>query len=214
MANILIKDFYFLYNYYKMGTQTITKPECQTCGHKVSTSGVRLSSIEFRRKINSMKTIEELVECKNYLAQFVKSRFRLKECVAEFLKRLEDQFIINDSNIDAIKTWILDYKDNPDDCRESKRMLLGKDPESPLYDFLRLNYTEIDETFHEFYDNYAQNVDNPLNKNHVSRALNALGIKPVMKKIKSEDKTKCVMVINIKSTELSELLKKNGFYKH
>ena len=58
-----------------METQTINKPECQTCGRKVPTSGARLSSIEFRRKINSMKTIEELAECKDYFAQFVKSRF-------------------------------------------------------------------------------------------------------------------------------------------
>ena len=195
-----------------METQTINKPECQTCGRKVPTSGARLSSIEFRRKINSMKSIEELAECKDYFAQFVKSRFRLKECVAEFLRRLEDQFFINDSNMDAIKTWILDYKDNSEP--ESKGMLLGKDPESPLYDFLRLNYTEIDETFQEFYDNYAQNVDNPLNKNHVSRALNALGIKPIMKKIKSEDKTKCVIVIYKTPTELSEILRKNGYYGH
>jgi hypothetical protein len=193
-----------------METQTITsKPECKTCGRKVSTAGGRLSSIEFRRKINSIKTIEEFTDCKDYLAQFVKSRFRTKECVDDFLKRLEDQFIINDSNINAIKTWLFTYRDNSDP--ESKGMLLGKDPESPLYDFIRLNYSEIDESFHDFYDSYSHNIDKPLHKNHVSRALNALGMKTVMKKIKLEDRPKCIIAIHISKEELSEILKKNGY---
>ena len=50
-----------------MSTQDITKPNCQSCGRKVPTSGAKLSSIEFHRKINSINTIEELVDCKNYL---------------------------------------------------------------------------------------------------------------------------------------------------
>ena len=202
-----------------MSTQDITKPECQTCGRKVPTSGARLSSIEFRRKINSIKTIEELTACKDYFAQFVKSRFWLKECVSEFLRGLEDQIFINDSNIGAIKIWILNYKDNSEP--ESKGMLLGKDPESPLYEFLRLQYSEINETFNEFYEYYAQNIDNPLNKNHVSRALNALGLKSIMKKIrlakdaKAEDagafKPKCVMALHATKEELSDILRKNGY---
>ena len=50
-----------------METQINTKPECQTCGRKVPTSGVRLSSIEFRRKVNNIKNMEELITLGNFL---------------------------------------------------------------------------------------------------------------------------------------------------
>jgi len=186
-----------------MSTQDTTKPNCQSCGRKIPTSGGKLSSIEFRRKIHSIKSMEELVDCKNYLTQFVKSRFRLKESVDEFLSGLDDQIIAND--IDATKTWILAYYEP-----YTERVLLGKDLESPVYEFLCSNYSEIDETFHDFYDNYCQSIDNPLNRNHVSRALNALGIKPIMKKIKFEGKNKCAMVLYATQEELSEIFRKNG----
>lgn len=188
-----------------MSTQDITKPECQSCGRKVSTSGARLSSIEFCRKINSIKTMEELIDCKDYLTQFVKSRFRLKKYVDTFLERLEEQ--ISD-DIDAIKTWILVYRDNTD--WGSEIPLLGNDPESPVYDFLYSNYPEIDDTFCDFYNNYSQWTDKPLNRNHVSWALNALGIKPIMKKIKFEGRNKCAMVLYATQEDLSEIFIKNG----
>lgn len=192
-----------------MSTQDITKPNCQSCGRKVPTSGAKLSSIEFRRKINSIKTMEELIDCKDYLAQFVKSRFRLREYVNEFLRRLEVQINTFDSNIDDIKTWILKYENISDPGLE--KMLLGKDPESPVYEFLCANYSGIDDTFHDFYDNYCQFTENPLNRNHVSRALNALGLKSIMKKIKFEGKNKCAMVLYATTEELSEILRKNGY---
>ena len=188
-----------------METQINTKPKCQTCGRKVPTSGVRLSSIEFRRKVNNIKNMEELTSSKDYLVQFVKSRFQLKEYVSEFLRRLEE--IIDDLDISDIKTWILEYED------ESKGILLGKDPESPLYSFLCLNYSNLADTFHDFYNNYTSNVNDSLNKNHVSRALNALGIKSRMKKIKKDDKIKCVMTLYATKEELSDILRKNGYYK-
>ena len=68
-----------------------TKPKCQTCGRKIPTSGSRLSSIGFRRKVNSITTLDDLINSKEYLAQFVKSRFHLKEYVDKFLARLEEE---------------------------------------------------------------------------------------------------------------------------
>ena len=163
-----------------------TKPKCQTCGRKIPTSGSRLSSIGFRRRVNGITTLDDLINSKEYLAQFVKSRFHLKEYVDKFLARLEEIDCIDPENpaddISNIKTWILKYYDDTDP--ERKGFLLGKDPESPLYEFLRTEYPEINEPFQEFYEYYAQNVDNPLNKNYVSRALTALGLKTAMKKIK------------------------------
>lgn len=189
-----------------MSTQDITKPNCQSCGRKVPTSGTRLSSIEFRRKINSIKTMEELIDCKDYLAQFAKSRFRFQKYVDAFLRGLEDQ--ISTDNVDAIKIWILVYKDT---LEQNGKMLLGNDqPESHVYEFLCSNYSEIDETFHDFYDTYSHFLDKPLTRNHVSRALNALGIKPIMKKIKFEGRNKCAMVLYADNGSLSEIFIKNG----
>ena len=49
------------------------KPKCQTCGCKIPTSGSRLSSIRFRHRINGITTLDDLINSKKYLAQFVKS---------------------------------------------------------------------------------------------------------------------------------------------
>src|SRR5437764_13836534 len=72
-----------------------TKPKCQTCGRKIPTSGSRLSSIGFRRRVNGITTLDDLINSKEYLAQFVKSRFQLKEYVDKFLTRLEEIDCIN-----------------------------------------------------------------------------------------------------------------------
>ena len=197
-----------------------TKPKCQTCRCKIPTSGLRLSSIEFRRRVNGITTLDDLINSKEYLTQFVKSRFHLKEYVDKFLARLEEIDCIDPENpgdnIPNIKTWILKYYDDTDP--EHKGFLLGKDPESPLYEFLRTEYSEINEPFQEFYEYYTQNVDNPLNKNYVSRALTALGLKTAMKKIKQNQdgesigrKQKCTMMLLATKDELSEIFRKNGY---
>ena len=95
-----------------------TKPKCQTCGRKIPTSGSRLSSIGFRRRVNGITTLDDLINSKKYLAQFVKSRFQLKEYVDKFLARLEEIDCIDPENpaddIPNIKTWILKYYDDTD----------------------------------------------------------------------------------------------------
>jgi hypothetical protein len=184
-------------------------------------TGVKLSSINFRRKIHSIKTIEEFINSTDYIAQFVRNRFRCnKEAVDFFLEKLAFQFTFNTTNIDAIKIWILNYTYN-------LQPLLGKDPESPLYEYIystfrapqRDNGKAINISFNDFYQNYSANVSHPLNKNHVSRALNALGINPVMKKLKISgppglpgcDRKKSTMMIQVTDSALSDILKKNGF---
>src|SRR5207248_11037182 len=96
-----------------------------------------------------------------------KSRFHLKEYVDKFLARIKEEIDCIDPedlgvDISNIKTWILKYYDDTDP--ECKGFLLGKDSESPLYEFLRTEYPEINEPFQEFYECYAQNIDNSLNK--------------------------------------------------
>ena len=165
----------------------------------------KLSSIVFRHKIHSIKTMEDLTKCGEYITQFVKNKYQNKEYVDRFLKGL-DEVVNTGSDIERIKIWILTYIDDP-----SGVALLGNDPETSLYKFIHFNYTEINMSFNDFYQNYTNTVNDFLNKNHVSRALNALGINPVMRKIKLEDgKRKCTMMIHVVQEELSEILKKNG----
>ena len=169
-------------------------------------TGVKLSSINFRRKIHSIKTVQELINSKDYITQFIKRRLG-KEAIDHFLDVFPS--INNNSNvprdIDAIKIWILGYTYN-------LQSLLDKEPESPLYEFICLNYPEINMSFNDFYQDYTDNISYSLNKNHVSRALNALGINPVMKKVKvAANRKKCVMMIQVTEDSLSEILKKNGF---
>lgn len=185
---------------------------CQTCGHKASTS--KPSSIEFRRKVHNIGTLQEFTDSKDYLVSFVKSRYKNKECVSEFLKELDDRI---DMDIEYLKIWLLSYWDKAGP--ESKGMLLGNsqrpDPETPLYEFVRLNYysanCELSESFHDFYDNYCMNIDNPLNRNHVSRALNAFGIKTIMKKVKINGEPKCTIWLDISKEELADAFRRNGY---
>ena len=139
-----------------MSIQTIAKPECQTCGRKIPISGVRLSSIEFRRRVNDINTLDNLLESRDYLACYIKNKFRLREYVDNFLEGLEEMTDSYNSTADPIKEieyiriWIFGYINN----LKTQCDLLN--PEDSVYDHLRSNYSDINETFSEFYDNYAQ----------------------------------------------------------
>lgn len=195
-----------------------TQSKCQTCGRKIPTAGGKLSSIEFRRTINNIDTLDKLISSKEYIGKFIYSKFRLIKYVDNFLEKLEEEIQYIDptsSDIDedlsSVKIWILNYIDQTEPEQHRKGALLGSDPESPVYQFLHSIYSEINEPFHDFYDNYASNVDNPLSKNHVSRALTALGLKPAVKKIKHNDKPKCIMFICATKEELANIFRKNGY---
>src|SRR2546430_14368671 len=152
----------------------------------------KLSSIEFWCYVHSIDTLEKLIDSKEYLARYIKSKFRIKEYVDRFLEELEPMLEYHDlySDIGYIKIWILTYA-----CIPAKGCNFD-DPERPIYEFLQSSYPDINETFQKFYNKYAHNTDKPLSKNHVSRALNALGIKAVMKKLRTNDnKPKCFMVL-------------------
>lgn len=166
----------------------------------------RLSSIEFRRYVNGIDTLEKLIDSKEYLARYIKSKFRIKEYVDRFLEELEMMLENHDPDLDIgyIKIWILKYASTIEDCNFN-------DPERTVYEFLQSYYSDINETFHEFYDKYAHSTDKPLSKNYVSRALSALGIKAIMKKLRTADnKPKCFMVLCKTKEELSEILINNG----
>lgn len=188
-----------------MSNQTTIKPKCQTCGHITASNLVsRLSSIKFRWYINSITDLDKLIASKDYFIRFIKSYFKIKEYEDKFLEELE--MIINNHNpitdINYIKIWIFNYIFTPEGY--------GLNKEKQLYKYLQSNYSNINETFTTFYENYARDIENPLTKNKVSRALSALGLKTVMKKVICNSKPKCTIMITATKDELSELLYKNG----
>jgi hypothetical protein len=189
-----------------MSNQTTIKPKCQICGHIIANNSIpKLSSIEFRRYLNSITDLDKLIESKDYFVRFIKSHYRNKEYIDKFLEDLEK--IIEDHNhiadIDYIRIWIYNYIS----LIESYDL----DREKQLYKFLQSNYSDINETFTIFYENYIQNIaQNPLNKNRVSRALSALGLKTIMKKIAIDNKAKSAIMVIATENELVELLYKNA----
>ena len=166
----------------------------------------KLSSIEFRCYVNDIESLEKLIDSKEYLARYIKSKFQIKEYVDRFLEELEPMLKYQEQGHDIgyIKIWIFTYATTTDGRNFD-------DPERPVYEFLQSSYPNINETFQEFYNKYAHNTDKPLSKNHVSWALNALGIKAVMKKLRTNDnKPKCFMVLYKTKEELSGILINNG----
>ena len=189
-----------------MSNQTIIKPKCQTCGHITASNSVsRLSSIEFRRYVNSITDLDKLITSKDYFVRFIKSYFKIKEYADRFLEELEKMIENHNhmSDILYIKIWIFNYISTFEDCDLNK--------EKQLYKYLQSNYSDINETFTTFYENYIQNItQTPFSKNKVSRALSALGLKTIMKKIVIDNKPKCVIMISATNDEISELLYKNA----
>ncbi|CAJ0751151.1 6759_t:CDS:2 [Entrophospora sp. SA101] len=82
--------------------------------------------------------------------------------------------------------------------------------EIQFYKYLKDEYFDINESFSKFYDNYANSVDSPLNKNQISRALTALGLKTVIMRKKHNGKWCSIVMINASEDELSEIFQKNG----
>lgn len=181
-----------------MSMQTATKTKCVTCGHIVGKPKVRLSSIEFRRYVNNITDLNALIESKDYLTRFIRSEYKMKEFADKFLDDLETMIEIPTNDIDCIRIWILGFINDRDD------------EEMGLYKFLQSNYPDINETFNEFYQQYAGSVYNPLNKNRVSRALSALGLKTEMKKVIRDEKPKCTIMICASNDELTKIFRKNG----
>ena len=83
----------------------------------------------------------------------------------EFIDGLEDLTRNHSStdSIDDIRIWIFNYTYNIQDRCDIVN------PEDPIYDLLRANFSDINETFHDFYDTYSHWQEaKPLNRNHVS----------------------------------------------
>jgi len=187
-----------------------SKEHCPSCGHVVSKSQIYLSPIEFRRIVNNMKTIDDVIELFDYLVRFIKGKYKLRDFVDKFSEDLQ-QFINSHSSdygeIDYIRIWLLGFVNTKDYSDPLKPPL----DEVQLYQFLQAEYQDgINETFTDIYDRYCDYVDTPLSKNKASRALSAFGLKTAMKKIVREGKRTCCIKLEATTAELSDLLQKNG----
>ena len=184
-----------------------TKCKCQTCGHIISSSGVKLSSIRYRYDVNQIKDIDDIIKSKDRFRNFIKSQYQAFGFVDKFNEDLDILLFSHNGSesIDYIKIWLLSFvnKDSFDEIQ--------------LYQYIKAEYSDINETFTEFYNKFvdyassSNNASSLFNKNRVSRALSALGINTHMKKIICNDKPKSCMIICISNNELSDILYKNGF---
>ena len=183
----------------------MTKDHCPTCGHVIAKEIVNLSSIEFRRLIHKIDTLEELIDNKDRLYRFVKS-FYNRDFANDFSENLEskiDDIADENDDLDTIKLWLLGFINNEDRAFPPR--------ENELYKFLLENHSAIDTPFGEFYDSYSHWTENPISKNRVSRALSAFGLKSAMKKIMCNGKMKCTIVLSATVEEIAKLREKNGF---
>ena len=184
-----------------------TKCKCQTCSHIISNSGVKLSPVRYWYDINQIKDIDDIVKSKDRIINFIKSRYVTFGFIDKFIEDLDILLFSYNctESIDYIKIWLLSFV-NKDDCGNASSA-----EEMQLYHYIKAEYTDINETFTEFYNKFAEITSSSLNKNRVSRALSALGLKTQMKKIICDGKSKSSMIISISQNELSDILYKNGF---
>jgi len=196
-----------------MSNELTGKETCNCCGHIIAKPKTILSINNFRQYITEINNLDELDASKEYLTRFIRSRCSNNGIAKSFLENLERKIAEHEGKffeINSIRLWILSFINNPIDCDPS-----NPSKEMYLYRHLQSNYLKlpqgINETFTEFYNKYVQTTEIPLGKNQVSRTLNALGLKSVMKKIKTPgNKPKCCMVLSATKDELIEILQKNG----
>ena len=176
------------------------KRTCDACGHIIA-KPVGYTANNLRLRVNGIKDFEQLIEFKKYFSHFIESRYNkvLSLNFSEaFEKMIEDHNQSND--IEYIKLWLLEFiNSSPSSVKEIQ-----------FYKYLKDEYFDINESFSKFYDNYANSVDSPLNKNQISRALTALGLKTVIMRKKHNGKWCSIVMINASEDELSEIFQKNG----
>jgi hypothetical protein len=172
-----------------MNERNNTKLKCKTCGHIIAKPITNLSSIEYCRRINNIQNFRDFESLREYILHYVDTKYN----DSLFLRNLNDK-IEDEVSIDNLKLWLICYS-GINYCEESQ-----------LYHYLA-SIHNIDETFIEFYNKFIQETSSTLNKNRVSRALSAIGIKTMMKRIDN----KCCIVIRVSNVELTEILRKNGY---
>jgi hypothetical protein len=180
-----------------MANQSAEKNRCTSCGHVVAKTSINSSSVGYRHVVNSTKTLDDIKESLDYLVRFIKGSYKVRAFADKFSEDLQ-LLLDSQEDIHNIRIWLLGFVTDTDEVQ--------------LYQFLQAEYTgDINETFTDLYNRYCEYVDDPLNKNRVSRALSAFGLKTVMKKVLRNNKQTCAIMVCAKAEEISELMHKNGF---
>ena len=181
-----------------MSNELTGEHTCDACGYEI-TRPIGYTPNSFRLRVNGIKNLDELIKSKRYFVRCIESRYG-KNLSLSFLEVFE-KMIENHNHsqdIEYIKLWLLE----PFNSSSSK--------EIQFYEFLKDYYSDINETFTTLYNNYIRDVDDPLNKNQVSRALTALGLKTVLTREKRNGKWRSSVIVNAPKDELSEIFRKNG----
>ena len=113
IANHKFSKLNISFFYIKM---TKEKSYCPTCGHVIAKKRTNLSSLEFRRLIHKINTIEGLIDNKECLSRFIKSSYN-KDFADQFLEDLEGKIIDQDEScseqsLSSIKLWLLGFINN------------------------------------------------------------------------------------------------------
>lgn len=197
-----------------MSNESTGKETCNNCGRIIPKNRIILSSTNFRLCVNNIKDLDGLIKSKEYVVQFIENRHQhsqeLRRRILDYLEyKIEilrdqaqlkaEQYVLED--LEELKLWLLDIINKIDNS--------GK--EMYFYEYIRSSYSSIYETFTDFYDKYACAMNEPLNKNQISRLLTALGLRTTVKKVNTPDgKSKCCVFLNVPEDKLSETFKKNG----
>jgi hypothetical protein len=171
---------------------------CDTCGQSL-TGPIWYTPNSFRLRVNGIKNLDQLIASKKYLSRCIESRYN-KVLSYNFLEALEKKIENHNHSrdIEYIKKWLLEMVNTV----SSKEM--------EFYEFLKDNYSDINETFTTLYNNYIRSVDNPLNKNQISRALTALGLKTMTISEKHNNQWKAIVRVCASKDRLSEIFRENG----
>jgi hypothetical protein len=196
-----------------MSNESTGKETCNNCGRIIPKNRIILSSTNFRLCVNNIKDLDGLIKSKEYVVQFIENRHqhsqalrrRILDYLEDRIERLKEQAQLKTEQnvlegLEELKLWLLDIINNIDNS--------GK--EIYFYEYIQSSYSSIYETFTDFYDKYAYAMNEPLNKNQISRLLTALGLRTTVKKVNTPDgKSKCCVFLNVSEDKLSETLKKN-----
>lgn len=182
---------------------------CPTCGHIVAKQLRRgLSTVEFRRIMGRIGSLEDLNRSKNRLISIIKTVSQNRDFTDSFTVNLIALLDV-ETDVDIIKQWLSEQIDIFSNDRGVKT----------LYHYLKTNYPHgINEPFATFYNKYADSYSQDvtiMNKNSASRALNAIGLKSKMSRVEVEDfpgikRFKSAMFIRATEEELREIFRRVG----
>ena len=182
---------------------------CPTCGKAIAKPRRGLTSVEYRRLVRGIVSFQDMRDCKDKLVAIIKNVSRNRDYTRRFESLLDIYVTESDREsgpLEAVKKWLHEMID----------ALPPNSGEKELYQFLRTGYPEgIDEPFAVFYEKYKAS-EGTMNKNYVSRALSAIGIRSKMSRVKATNSSgvrylKSTMVLQVSEEELRDTFSQIGY---